>query len=192
MNRRILAAGTALASFAAIPAVAIAQDKIETVPSDSAASPSGVLPADLDFVLRTAMGGMDEVAFGNLAQGKAQSEEVKRLADLIVREHTEANEELMQLASSKGIPVPQTTGEAAQTVAAAMSELNGPDFDLQYVLQQHGAHLAAVQMFRNATQHATDPDVKAFATKHAPAIEAHTAAIEQVGLDLLKQPGTSQ
>ncbi len=192
MNHRFLAAGAALAALGALSTVAAAQEKIQTVPSESAASPSSVPPADLDFVLRTAMGGMDEVALGNLAQGKAQSEEVKRLAELIVREHTAANEELMQLASRKGIPVPNTTDVVAQTVAASLSELNGPDFDLQYVLQQHGAHLAAVQIFRHATQHAMDPDVKAFAAKHAPGIEAHTAAIEKVGLGLLKQPGALQ
>lgn len=193
MNRRFLAAGAAIVALGCFSAVAtIAQEQVPTVPTESSASPSGVPPTDLDFVLRTAMGGMDEVALGNLAQGKAQSAEVKSLAELIVREHSAANEELMQLASRKGVPVPETTGEAAQTVAAAMSELQGPDFDLQYVMQQHGAHLAAVQMFRHATQHAMDPDVKAFAVKHAPGIEAHTAAIEKVGLDLLKKTGTSQ
>jgi putative membrane protein len=193
MNRRFLAAGAALVALGAFSVgAAVAQEQVQTVPSQSEASPSSIPPTDLDFVLCTAMAGMDEVALGDLAKGKAQSEEVKNLADLIVREHTTANEELMQLASGKGIPVPKTTGEVTQTVAASMSELSGPDFDLQYVLQQHGAHLAAVQLFRHATQHAMDPDVKAFAAKYAPAIEAHTAAIEKVGLELMKKPGTSQ
>ena len=82
---------------------------------------------------------------------------------MIVKEHTTANQELMQVAGSKGIQVPNTTSTASQTVAASMSELNGPEFDLAYVLQQHGAHLAAVAMFDHAVNHAMDPDVKAFA-----------------------------
>jgi putative membrane protein len=190
MNRSLLAAGAVLLALST--GTALAQAPVPTEPRQSEAAPSGVPPTDLDFVLRATMGGMDEVALGDLAKGKAQSEEVKRLADLIVREHTAANEELMRLASQKGTPVPETSGEVAQTVAASMSELQGTDFDLQYVLQQHGAHLAAVQMFRHASQHAMDPEVKAFAAKHAPAIEAHTAQIEKVGLELLKKPASSQ
>ncbi len=49
-----------------------------------------------------------------------------------------------------------------------------------------------MQLFRHASQHAMDPEVKAFAAKHAPAIEAHTAQIEKVGLELLKKPASSQ
>ncbi len=187
MHRRLFAAGAALVAVAALNAApAGAQTQLPTVSTESSASPSSIPPADLDFVLKSAMGGMEEVALGDLAQQKAQAAEVKRLAEQIVREHTMANEELMQVAGRKGIQVPQTTDPVTQTVAASLSELNGPDFDLQYVLQQHGAHLAAVQLFQHATQHAMDPDVRAFAQKYGPKIEAHTGQIEEIGLAMMK------
>jgi putative membrane protein len=191
MTRRpLLATGTALLAMTVLttlpPDAAAQQQQLQTVPTESTASPSSVPPADLAFVLRAAMGGMEEVALGELAQQKAQAPEVKELAGLIAREHTMANEELMQVAGRKGIQVPETTDPVTQTVAASLSELNGPDFDLQYVLQQHGAHLAAVQLFQHATQHALDPDVRAFAQKYGPKIEAHTGQIEEIGLAMMK------
>jgi putative membrane protein len=144
------------------------------------------MPPDLDFVLKAASGGMEEVALGELAAQKVQSQQLKELAQLIVQEHTTANQELMQVAQSKGIQVPETTSTASQTVAASMSELNGPEFDLAYVLQQHGAHLAAVAMFEHAANHAMDPDVKAFAQKYLPKIQAHTRKIGETAQGLTK------
>ena len=184
-----VAAALAAPFALALPGSAAAQQQqqqLQTTTTESPASPSSVTPPDLDFVLKAASGGMEEVALGDLAAQKTQSEQVKELAALIVEEHTTANQELMQVAGSKGIQVPKTTSPASQTVGTAMSELNGPEFDLAYVMQQQGAHVAAVALFDFAADHATDPDVKAFAQEYLPKIQAHTAQIEQAAQGLMK------
>ena len=192
MHRRLLPGAPAAALVASLalavpgPAAAQQQQQLETTTTESPASPSSVMPPDLDFVLKAASGGMEEVALGELAAQKVQSQQVKELAQLIVQEHTAANQELMQIAQSKGIQVPQTTSPTTQTVAASMSELNGQEFDLAYVMQQHGAHLATVALFDFAANHAMDPDVKAFAQKYLPKIQAHTAKIEETAQGLTK------
>ena len=180
MRRHSLLAAAALAALAAAPLAASAQQQpMQTTTTESSASPSSVMPPDLDFVLKAASGGMEEVALGNLAAQKAAGAQTKQLASMIVQEHTVANEELMAIAGRKGIQLPSGTGAAAQTVAASMSELNGPRFDMAYVMQQHGAHLATIAMFDHAGKHAMDPDVKSFAQKYLPKIQAHTAEIEK-------------
>ena len=189
MNRLLAGAAAAAlaASFAlALPGPAAAQQQLQTTTTESPASPSSVMPPDLDFILKAASGGMEEVALGELAAQKVQSQQLKELAQLIVQEHTTANQELLQVAGSKGIQVPETTSTASQTVAASMSELNGPKFDLAYVMQQQGAHLATVALFDFAANHAMDPDVKAFAQKYLPKIQAHTAKIEETAQGLTK------
>jgi putative membrane protein len=189
-----LLSGAAAAALAASLALALPgpaaaqqqQQQLHTTTTESPASPSGVMPPDLDFILKAASGGMEEVALGELAAQKVQSQQLKELAQLIVQDHTTANQELMQIAGSKGIQVPETTSTASQTVAASMSELNGPEFDLAYVMQQQGAHLAAVALFDHAANHAMDPDVKAFAQKYLPKIQAHTRKIEETAQGLTK------
>ena len=180
-----LAASLALALPGPAPAQQQSQ-QLQTTTTNSPASPSSVMPPDLDFILKAASGGMEEVALGELAAQKVQSQQLKELAQLIVQDHTTANQELMQVAGSKGIQVPNTTSPASQTVAASMSELNGPEFDLAYVLQQHGAHLATVALFDFAADHAMDPDVKGFAQKYLPKIQAHTRKIEETAQGLTK------
>lgn len=174
-----LATAALVALAAASPAVVTAQQSMKTVTTESSASPSGVLPADLDFVLKAASGGMEEVALGNLATQKAEGAQTKQLASMIVQEHTVANEELMAIAGRKGITIPPTTSPASQTVAASLSELNGAKFDQAYVMQQHGAHLATIALFEHASMHAMDSDVKSYAQKYLPKIKAHTAEIEK-------------
>jgi putative membrane protein len=189
-----LLSGAAAAALAASLALALPgpaaaqqqQQQLQTTTTESPASPSGVMPPDLDFILKAASGGMEEVALGELAAQKVQSQQLKELAQLIVQEHTTANQELMQAAQGKGIQVPETTSTASQTVAASMSELNGPEFDLAYVMQQQGAHLATVALFDHAANHAMDPDVKAFAQKYLPKIQAHTRKIEETAQGLTK------
>jgi putative membrane protein len=180
-----LAASLALALPGPAPAQQQSQ-QLQTTTTNSPASPSSVMPPDLDFILKAASGGMEEVALGELAAQKVQFQQLKELAQLIVQDHTAANQELMQVAGSKGIQVPETTSPASQTVAASMSELNGPEFDLAYVLQQQGAHLATVALFDFAANHAMDPDVKAFAQKYLPKIQAHTRKIEETAQGLTK------
>ena len=189
-----LLSGAAAAALAASLALALPgpaaaqqqQQQLQTTTTQSPASPSSVMPPDLDFVLKAASGGMEEVALGDLAAQKVQSQQLKELAQLIVQDHTTANQELMQIAQSKGIQVPETTSPASQTVAASMSELNGPEFDLAYVMQQQGAHVATVALFDFAANHAMDPDVKAFAEKYLPKIQAHTRKIEETAQGLMK------
>jgi putative membrane protein len=183
---RLVPAASFAASLALVltGSAAAQQQQLQTTTTESPASPSGVMPPDLDFVLKAASGGLEEVALGDLAAQKTQSEQVKELAAMIVEEHTAANQELVQLATSKGIQVPNTTSTASQTMAASMSELNGPEFDQAYVLQQHGAHLAAVAMFEHAAAHAKDANVKAFAVEYLPKIQAHTAQIAEAAQGL--------
>src|SRR5215212_4467985 len=62
--------------------------------------------ADHKFALAAATGGMMEVELGKLAAEKGASDEVRQFGQRMVDDHTKANEELMQLASSKGMALP--------------------------------------------------------------------------------------
>jgi len=65
------------------------------------------------FIQKAAMGGQMEVQMGQLAQQKGQAQEVKSLGSTLVRDHTQANERLQQLASTKNITLDNWSGTAA-------------------------------------------------------------------------------
>lgn len=59
--------------------------------------------ADRRFVNEAAEGGMAEVMHGRLAVERASNDEVKNFAQQMIDDHTKANQELMQLATTRGI-----------------------------------------------------------------------------------------
>ena len=63
--------------------------------------------ADQTFVREAAEGGMTEVALGRLALERASGAEVKQFARRMIDDHAQANQELMRLAQSKGVTLPQ-------------------------------------------------------------------------------------
>jgi putative membrane protein len=65
---------------------------------------------DKNFVMKAAQGGMSEVEMGQIALRQASNDEVKRFAQRMVDDHSKANQELMQLAQSKGITLPASMG----------------------------------------------------------------------------------
>jgi putative membrane protein len=61
---------------------------------------------DRHFIRKAGEGGLAEVELGKLATEKGQSDEVKKFGQRMVDDHGKANDQLKQLASSKGVELP--------------------------------------------------------------------------------------
>src|SRR5262245_652025 len=71
-------------------------------------SPSAALSAfDQDFLMNAARGNLLEVRMGNLALQKASNNEVKQFAQRMVTDHSQAGQQLNQLASTLNFTPPQ-------------------------------------------------------------------------------------
>src|ERR1044072_4181781 len=88
-------------------ATAMQQDstKDSSMKKDSTQSSSTLSSDDRKFIMEAAHGGMMEVELGKLAVDKASSADVKQFAQRMVDDHSKANDELMQLASQKGVTI---------------------------------------------------------------------------------------
>lgn len=150
--------------------------------------PAALMPADLDFVLKAAQGGMAEVALGELAQRQAGSEAVKAFGQKMVQDHGKANQELAQIASARGTVPPKELPDDARKLGQTLSAYAGPDFDRAYLQQQVAAHEVTLALFRHAAQHAQSPELREFASKEVPVIEGH---LQEAGMLLKQVPGRS-
>jgi putative membrane protein len=102
---------------------------------------AGMSNQDHKFVMEAAMGGMMEVELGRVAAQQGASDAVKQFGQRMVDDHTKVNQELMALASSKGM-----------------------------MLSDHNKD---VKEFEKQSTRATDPDLKAFASRNLPALQEH-------------------
>lgn len=128
---------------------------------------------DQKFLMDAAMGGLMEVQLGRWASQTGTSAEVKQFGQRMIDEHSKANTELMELASSKGITLPTQLDEKHQREVSKVSRLRGEEFDRAYSKMMLKDHEKVVSNFEKQSTSGDDADIKAFAGKTLPALQEH-------------------
>ena len=128
---------------------------------------------DRDFVMDAAMGGMLEVELGRVAAQRGTNEAVKQFGQRMVDDHGQANQELMSLASSKGLTLPTALDEKQQQQVTKLSAMSGAEFDRAYAKLMLKDHEKDVKEFERQSTKGGDPDLRAFATKTLPTLQQH-------------------
>lgn len=136
--------------------------------------------ADAKYAVNAADGGMAEVALAKLAQQKTSNAKIKEFADMMVTDHSKANDELMALAKSKNITLPATVSADNQKAMDDLSKKSGADFDKAYVNMMVDGHKKAADLFDDESKNGNDPDLKVFAAKTLPTIKVHLTHIQDI------------
>ena len=128
---------------------------------------------DKTFVMKAANGGMMEVAAGQTASSNATNADVKTFGQRMVTDHSKANDELKQLATTKGLALPSTMDADHQKKVDDISKKKGKDFDKSYMNMMVKDHEEDVAEFQKESTSAQDPDLKAWVTKTLPTLQDH-------------------
>ena len=135
---------------------------------------------DRSFIEDAAKGGMMEVQAGQVAQSKATDPAVKDFASTLVQDHTKANDELKQIAESKGVQLPTkldwTQGHELKKLKGEKSK----DFDREFAQHEVKDHQKDVKKFEKASRDLKDPDLKAWAEKTLPDLKKHLQMAQQL------------
>jgi len=141
-------------------------------------SAAKVSSADKSFVEKAAIGSMAEVQMGKLAQQKAGSDQVKQFGTRMVDDHSKANDDLKQVASSKGIPLPSALDSEHKSKMAKLEKLSGAQFDRAYMDDMVSDHKKDVAEFEKQAKSGNDADIKGFASKTLPTLQQHLSLAE--------------
>lgn len=133
--------------------------------------------SDTSFYRNLAEGGMAEVDLGKLAEQKSTDSKVKDFAQMMVKDHSAANEKLESLASSKHIPLPKTLDASHEATKTKLEGMSGANFDKSYVESQLKAHEKTVNLLEKEISSGQDADAKAFAQSVLPTIKEHLQAV---------------
>jgi putative membrane protein len=136
----------------------------ETAPTGESSSLSA---KDKTFMKKAAKGGMMEVVMGQMAEQKAQSDDVKTFGKRMVTDHSKANDELKSIASKKGVQLPSKEHSGKWTSDKAYMDM---------MVKDHEKDLAE---FKEEAASGSDSDVKKFADDTAKMVQEH--------LDLAKE-----
>ena len=135
---------------------------------------------DSSFVLEAAVGGLMEVQAGQLAQQNAQSQRVKDFGGMMVTDHSKANDELRQYASSHGINLPDSLPKDKQKHLASMKNMKGAAFDKHYVSMMVDDHQKDVAKFKKESTDAKDGQLKTWAGNTLPVLQKHLDSIQAI------------
>lgn len=136
------------------------------------ASASAFAASSNDFVTKASEGGVAEVQAGKLAEQKSQSADIKAFAEMMVKDHTAANEQLTTLAKKLDLKVEDDATLVAKAKKEIL-ELRDESFDKAYVNNQVKAHEDTVALFTKESQSSDNAELKAWATKTLPKLQAH-------------------
>lgn len=138
------------------------------------------MSADMKFAMEAAMGGMEEVEMGRLAAEKGASDEVRQFGQRMVDDHSKANQELMQIASSKSMTLPTALDPKHQADMQKISALSGEAFDKAYVKMMVKDHKKDVSEFQKESMRGADTEIKDFATRTLPTLQEHLQMIQRI------------
>lgn len=127
------------------------------------------------WLVNTYRDGLAEIALSNLALQRAQSAEVRSYAQMLVDEHTRANNEVRQVAQAKGVTLPDTPTNENRSALEELEELEGAVFDKAYMNHNVIVHALSVRQTRVQASGAGDSDVQALAARTLPDLEEHFA-----------------
>lgn len=140
----------------------------------------GAAMTDNEFMTEAAIGGMAEAELGKIASTKAQNADVKKFGQMMVSDHTKANDELKALATKKGVTLPTELDAKHKATMTELQGLSGAAFDKAYIAAQLADHEKTVKLFQAQSQSGTDADLKALATKTLPTLQAHLEMVRNL------------
>ncbi len=140
----------------------------------------GGMTAPIGFMTEAAKGGMAEVELSRVATTKGKNAEVKKFAQKMIEDHTNANAELKQLAGKKNVTLPTELDAEHKAIKDKLSGLSGAEFDKAYVNAMVSDHEKAVNLFKTQADGGTDAETRAFAAKTLPKLQGHLDMVKGI------------
>jgi putative membrane protein len=177
-----LAAFGLLGFLAVSPATAQSNTKVDPTQTSKATSSKHMtkMVSDATFAREAAEGGIAEVKFGQLAEDKASSQEVKDFGKRMVTDHTKANDQLKADAAKEKFTLPTDMSKRDQMAYDRLSKLSGAAFDRAYARDMVRDHRADVAAFLNESKDGKQEWTKGFASQTLPTLREHLKQAEEM------------
>lgn len=131
-----------------------------------------------------AVGDSLEVEIARLAESQAQNDDVKAVAETIIRDHSANRDEALQLAQQEQLtlapPPADTSAQHATNVMEQLQGLQGEAFDRAFVQRQIEHHQTEVRNLTSMQATATDPEVRDFIERTLNAVQEHLDQLQQI------------
>lgn len=130
------------------------------------------------FVAEVTSSNLLETELGRLASSKGNDPRVRELGQLMLNHHKQLNSQLKQIADLKNLITPTSLSEDHQDVFTGIMEKSGVDFDRAYLEAIVENHKESLKEFTRMADEGADTEIKNFAIRAIPTMQAHLAQAE--------------
>jgi putative membrane protein len=148
--------------------------------------------ADKDWIEDQLEDGRAEIQLAQLASERATNPQVKQFAQMMVKDHQAAADDLKQAASAANVQInpAMELDNDHKDLQEDLSKLSGRDFDRKYIDAMVDEHQEAVNELEKKGD-ADNMQVRQWATKTLPKVRQHLDQAKQIQ-DTLKQAADSK
>lgn len=125
------------------------------------------------FLVDATNGGMAEVQLSRIAAERSTNAAVKDFANMMINDHTSANDQIMALAAKKSVTLPSDVSDENRKKSDELMKKSVKDFDKEYVDIMVKDHEAAVNLFEKASNNVSDAEVVSFVNNILPKLKSH-------------------
>jgi putative membrane protein len=153
----------------------------------------GAGPTDAQIAAIVVTANQVDIDAGKLAKSQAQSEEVKKFAELMITDHSGVNKSAKELAGKLKLtpesnPTSESLKKGGDDNLASLRKLKGPAFDEAYVQHEVAYHQSVLDAVdQTLIPSAKNAELKALLVKVRPAFVAHLEHAKTLQASLGKQ-----
>ena len=134
---------------------------------------AAVADSSADFVDEASAAGIAEIETSRLAIGKTSSTDIESHAVEMIKDHTDANRDLKEIAQKLGLAVAAQEEILSKAKQMMLEVQEGDSFDTAYAANEVKVHEQAIALFKQQASQSESPELKAFAEKYLPKLEMH-------------------
>jgi putative membrane protein len=149
------------------------------MPADTAGNPIASTQ-DAHFVRQATAGGIAEVMMGHLAMRRGQTQSERNFGQILVTDHTRANDQLMRIAETVRLKPAEGPNAMQQAMYQKLEGAPASQFDTMFNHAMIHAHQTTIALFRAETHGGENPQLRQFAMAALPVLHKHL----QVAQDL--------
>jgi putative membrane protein len=138
------------------------------------------------FVLHNACGNLMEVRLSELVARRSQNKDIQSLANMIAKDHSDANTRLATVAQELGVTLPTELGAAKLAELSIKEQMPVADLEKGYLSHMKAVHAKDITMFADKAQTAKSERLKGYIGEVLPKLRQHgkhvVEAAQKMGL----------
>lgn len=143
---------------------------------------AAMTPTDaMGFLAMAGASDLYEIQSSQAALQKSQNAEVRRMADMMIADHTRTTQTLMAAAQTAGMtPPPPQLMPMQQQMIAQLQSADAAGFDRLYVNQQVQAHQMALNLHQTYARDGDTPQLRTAAQGAVPIVSGHLQEFQRM------------